>query len=219
MGLLRRTMDAQKAKTNVHVAYHCYLTNLGDDYKQMKALCKQLGFMLFPFWPYLMPYEAVVAIAEGAASKDEKGLGESFPIPLSESLNLVKGARGACSALISLTSINADGSVSICCATHSAQNVIGSFLSLSRSDLGIRKQNHPFCKKCMALGLHRMESEFLMHRWNRYVQRLGVTLPREVVMYGWSNGCLGLLRKLFGDVVAGRMLIGVKRLVFHVRKS
>lgn len=222
MRKLRDLLNRTQSRVHVHVDYHCYAYNLGDDYYQMRRFCKELGFMFFPFWPHLMPIEKALECCKGLAPKSDLLFADSFPIPLKDAVvTALRYCPRDCPARDMVIGINSDGSVPLCCGVYdSAFNIADNFLSTPHAMIQRRKTSHQFCRACMEYGLHVVSQEICFRQWNRIAAgRLGLRkLPKELVRYGVMCDLLHHAETVLGPSVMDQTVEFLNRIVFRFRK-
>lgn len=140
----------------VHVAYHLYKHNGGGDRKAMEALCAELGFMFEPVTAFLMPVEANLDWQAGTVSEDIRALGALMLAPPDQMMAWGQSvSQGHCTLRDEQITINADGSVALCCGHYDPKHdVAASFLDADMAALQAVRQSHNLCGACMAAGIH-----------------------------------------------------------------
>jgi len=157
---VRELIDRYDSRTIVQAGFHVYRSNFPDDFLAARALCDELGFLFAPVVASVMPAEKLVMIAEGRPATLEKDLLARLVLPVEQILNIL-GAVGPptsdCQFRQARTTINFDGSVSLCCATYDRDKIIvGDFLSAARRNVEAAKYSHPFCGSCMRRHVNKL---------------------------------------------------------------
>lgn len=160
MHLLRHYLDRYRSRTVVQVGFHVYRTNFPDDFLKMRALCDDLGFIFAPVIATMMPAEKAVAAIDGHIAKDDTAIHDRFVISLPGWRDHYRKdgiAVSDCQFRQSRTTINFDGTVSLCCAVYDADKTIApDFLALDNAALTRAKYGHSFCDSCMSHSMHQM---------------------------------------------------------------
>lgn len=153
MQKLREIIDKSGLKTCVTVMYLVYLHNWGIDLQKMQELCNKLNFYVLLSYAYMMPFEKLANYFELPELLTENDLEliellVFYPDELKKVL--MKYPLDDCHLRSNRTAINANGSVSLCCAVYSPENIIAkNFLDLKHSELQQLKYEHPTCEICM----------------------------------------------------------------------
>jgi hypothetical protein len=157
---VRELIDRYDSRTVVQAGFHIYRSNFPDDFLAARALCDELGFLFAPIIASVMPAEKLVAIAQGRPAALETDLLSKLVLPVEQILDVL-GASGPptsdCQFRQARTTINFDGSVSLCCATYDPDKIIaGDFLSTARESVEAAKYAHPFCGTCMGRHVNKL---------------------------------------------------------------
>lgn len=156
---LRELLDRHNnSETLVQVGYHIYRSNFPDDFLKMRELCDELGFLFDPVIASFMPAEKAVKNIDGEIAPADRALHDNLVIPMRRIAEIYR-AEGAtladCDYRRLRTSINFDGSVSLCCAVYDRDKIIADdFLAIGADELRRRKYGHDFCATCMKRNLH-----------------------------------------------------------------
>jgi len=154
---LRYWIDKLQSETIVQVGFHVYRSNFPEDFRKMRALCEDLGFIFAPTLAALMPVEKAVKDVDGDPLAADRDLLDKLVVSAAERVSILAGARKRhpdCQYRQLRTTINFDGSVPLCCATYESEQIIApDFLKVERAELQARKYAHPFCGKCMDRSL------------------------------------------------------------------
>jgi len=150
----------QKATTNIHVLYHRYKHNLGDE-QAMRAFAARLGLGFQPVWAFMMPLEKILAYVnddprEATLTEDDHRLIGNLALPLEEAIASAEKHRDApCSLRDAQMTIDFEGRVQLCCGTYDSNRfTLGKYLDLSLAELQARKYEHDMCGRCMTRGVH-----------------------------------------------------------------
>lgn len=202
---LRHYMDMYKKNIPIHVYYHVYRDNAGDELIRMSQLCQELGFSFWPSWAYFMPLEKVfeylnikyetassnsktthpvipkaleTRIGQSKLSHDDEEIISRLVIPIEKMVEMAKKVHiDDCYLRSSQTAINFDGSVSLCCAVYDpAFTIAESFLSSSQDELQRLKYSHPLCITCM----------------DNHFPQIAMYMPPE----DWDSACNAVLKGL-----------------------
>jgi MoaA/NifB/PqqE/SkfB family radical SAM enzyme len=183
MRRLRELMDKHHATTKVLVAYHKYRHNMGRDYDAMCALADELGFLMDPTWAFFMPLDKLLDEVEGRLPEKDQKLLKLLAISPAEQRAIYAGTKPSdCALRADQMSINADGTVALCCAVFDKKNTIAqSFLDVSYEELQGRKYSHATCDKCMSHELHKVVTSANLDAVDRIGWRnVGRPLPWHV---------------------------------------
>lgn len=143
-------------KSLIYIGYHLYKDNLAEA-KIAADLASELGFGYAENPATLQPVEKVMAVLDNQHNPTDSELVEKLlthPRKMAQEVAKKRSGKYDCELRFNMTTINHDGSVGLCCSTYSHTNQIAkNFMTVSHQDLEEIKYNHPFCKKCMNLGL------------------------------------------------------------------
>ncbi len=158
MHLVRHYLDKTGSDTLVQVGFHVYRTNFPDEYRMIRRLCYELGFLFDPSIARYYPLEKLIEVASGKpAPKHDEDLLAQLVVPMTESSELAKTLRplhSDCDVRRRRISISYDGSVRQCNPTYDAANIVADdFLAISREELRKKRYSHSLCKRCQSLGL------------------------------------------------------------------
>jgi MoaA/NifB/PqqE/SkfB family radical SAM enzyme len=158
------TLAESKIKTGsetiVNVLYHRYVGNL-DDELLMKKFAEDLGFNFETSWSFMMPIEKVLAyvgenIAETTLTNEDLKLIQKLSLPLKEAIDISQKYKNSdCDLRDGQMTLDFQGNVQLCCGVYdSSRFTLGSFLSVSSTELQQLKYQHDLCTKCMDKGIH-----------------------------------------------------------------
>ncbi len=171
LGQLRRQINPSM---RVKLRYHLYLDNCGQDLQRIKDLCSRHQFTLEPLWAYLMPAERLLEYYEtGILDENGRWLNdEKLTIPLDEMQQIARRHPLPECPLQKTVTLNADGSVMLCCTTVSAEAIVAeNYLDVDDRELLRRRLSHPLCKRCMAQGVHAILDYAGTEQWQRIGQQ------------------------------------------------
>jgi hypothetical protein len=155
---LRELLDRYQTRTVVQVGFHVYRTNFPRDFFKMRELCDELGFLFDPVIAAFMPAEKAAESVDGRIAEADRDLHERLVISPAKTAEIYKtdGVSVAdCQYRKNRTTINFDGSVSLCCAVYDQDKIIADdILTIAPEELTARKYRQPFCGTCMARNLH-----------------------------------------------------------------
>ena len=153
MYLMRHWLDRYEVPTVVEVGFHLYRANFPEDFLKMRELCDDLEFIFAPVIATMMPAEKAVDLVEDRGSAEDQEMNEQFVISMSQWRDLYRSdskSLGDCQFRQHRTTINFDGSVSLCCAVYDDdKKVADSFLDSRPGEITRRQYAHEFCGSCM----------------------------------------------------------------------
>lgn len=148
----------------VTVNYHLYKQNLGHDYQQMKALCRELSFVFRPSPAYLYPADTILDYVHGkplsAAAQQTIPL---LMLELDEGLQLARQRAGKPCPEERCFPINWDGMVRTC-GVFFKPVLAENFLETPLEEILRRKRASSLCKECKALGIHQFTGIYLQEK-------------------------------------------------------
>jgi MoaA/NifB/PqqE/SkfB family radical SAM enzyme len=155
---LRELLDRYQTRTVVQVGFHVYRGNFPRDFLKMREICDELGFLFDPVIAAFMPAEKAADIVDGRIAEADRELHDMLVIPTARTAEIYR-AEGVtvedCQYRKNRTTINFDGSASLCCAVYDQDKTIADdVLTVARGELTARKYRQPFCGTCMARNLH-----------------------------------------------------------------
>lgn len=220
---LRETMDRLKSKTQVQVAYHCYIDNLGDDYTQMRAFCAELGFFFLPMWAYFMPIEKLLTVFEGKdLSEQDQGVLRLLAVTPHEARDVARLRKSPdCTLRSHQTAINSDGSVALCCGVYDRKhNIAPKFVDATFDELQAAKYQHALCRRCMHNGIHDLVTYTDFDAWNRIASAkiLPQKLPKELRRLGMFYSLRRKVSKVLGHSTWDRMVHVARLVTFRKRR-
>ena len=217
---LRTILEVSHNKIEIHVAYHCYSDNLGDQYEKMRRFCKDLGFYFLPIIAYMMPVEKVLNYYDhgdqALAESDRRILGLLLVHPDEYRKISIKRGLTDCELRSRRTAINWDGSVALCCGVYDdGLNIAPDFLRYDHKELQRLKMNHRFCGQCMSHGLHASALYEGSYSWIRKVRsKGGQRLPKELIRSHLIMESRQRLNRVFGISTVDKFAGTVRRHLF-----
>jgi len=154
MHLLRHHMDETGIDVPIQVGFHVYRTNFPNDFNAMRALCDELSFYFMPSVATFMPLEKALHTEDSnIITIQDKALLDKLVVPMEERSKILGATHTStqdCEFRSRRTAINFDGSVALCCATFSNEQLISpNYVETTREELSKRKYEHNFCTNCM----------------------------------------------------------------------
>ena len=157
MHLLRHVLDRTKSKTAIEIGYMVYKHNFSDDFVRMRLLAEELDFHFDWIFAVYMPVEKTITAIRGEYDQADKEIFENLPVDPREWKELVdasgafrKNVPGECHLKKHRMAINFDGTVPICCASYSYDNItVKDFLEVSHDDIQKCRSDHSLCGDCM----------------------------------------------------------------------
>lgn len=153
---LRYLMDKHSVQMVVDVNYHLYKNNVGDDLERMRALCRELDFVLSTCYANVTPVERLVNYCRGRVDEPTRKLSPLLLVDIDKGLEITKTHRHhPCRFLTNQMNINWDRSVPLCCVCFDRKGSIivsEDFLRDPLAEIVRKKENHPLCQACSAWG-------------------------------------------------------------------
>jgi pyruvate-formate lyase-activating enzyme len=149
---LRALIDRSAVDTIVQVGYISYRHNGGEELERMAALCHRLDFTFSRDVAALMPLEKLLtAIETGVVPADIEGLLAVEPRRMADLSRPFRAEFPDCSLRRARMTINADGSVPLCCAVWSREyDVAPNYLEIQESDIQAARYAHHLCDRCQS---------------------------------------------------------------------
>lgn len=148
----------------ITVNYHLYKHNIGEDYRRMEALCKELSLIFRPSPAYLYPVDAVMDFVEGRNLSQEAQ--RTLPMLL---INLNEGiAKARERAHLPCPEercfpINWDCSVRTC-GVFFRPFIADNYLNIPLSEIIERKKRSKLCANCKKHSLHQFTGVYLAEK-------------------------------------------------------
>ncbi|GAB5413455.1 MAG: hypothetical protein Cons2KO_10580 [Congregibacter sp.] len=153
---MRRLAEIQSSSTQaceVWVGHHLYRHNFHER-DEVRRFCEELGFRWQPVQAFWQPSEKLVELKESNTLSDSL-LQELLVNPIDNARHVREYRQKAydCELRFNQTTINVDGSVSLCCSTYSMENRLPqAFLDASHAEISAAKYRHDFCSTCRKHG-------------------------------------------------------------------
>ncbi len=146
------------------VNYHLYKHNIGEDYKKMEALCKELDIIFRPSPAYLYPLENVRAYMDGRplSPQAEQTLGLLL-MGLDQGIEKALKLKDQRCPEERCLPITWEGKVKFC-GVYYKPLISEDFLSVSIKDLISKRISSDFCKACKQKGLHQFTGVYLAEK-------------------------------------------------------
>jgi len=145
----------------VEINYHLYKHNLGDEYRQMADLCKDLGFVFRPNWAYLYPLDKVMDYCEGRElGVEAQRTLELLKLPIDEGLARARLQAHLPCAEERCFPISWDLSVRSCGA-YFWPTVSNNFLEETLESILDHREKSGICNHCRKHALHRFTSVYV----------------------------------------------------------
>lgn len=173
---LRYLIDRYNATTLVDINYHLYKDNSGKNFKKIKELSDELGFILSSTYALIMPLERVFAYLDGKPDYWTKKLENNLLVTISEGIEAAKKTplpKGTCPFRENQININADLTVPICCTTFFREGnlVSENYLTDSLDDINNKKKKIDLCTRCMKENLPEYNMGFNKNIWDSYASQ------------------------------------------------
>lgn len=197
MRQLAELADKYDRQTQIQVGYHVYRHNFPDEFAEMATLAHELGFYFEPTIATLMPVELVVDIAEGKVPVGDYPIAEKLVFPIE---TMTEGLRRSpdnvqCLFRTQMTAINADTSVSLCCATYADDYVTHrSFLDDQGDDIPAACAS--LCDRCQQ---HKFDLLFTDRKTDAWWKRADAILGEDWARFMDNFNRLGGAEIWFND--------------------
>ncbi|MBQ3310800.1 radical SAM protein [bacterium] len=168
--LLRQTMDKLNVNPIVHVVYHMYKDNIGEDFDNMKSFANELGFFFTPFWSRCISLELSLKYLREKGLSLYKGetlkwfdelppLNEVYLKTMEERMlhvpedylteKWLNHRLKTCPVNGRIINIHWTGEISLCSWGFDDRAVIGNYLTTDIEELYKARANSPLCKECL----------------------------------------------------------------------
>lgn len=218
MKLLRQLINQHKSQMEVHVAYHCYVDNIGAEYENMKRFCHELGFSFLPFFAYLLPLEKLISYFEKGPQMTDKEILNLMAVKPEEIRSFSLPYRFKdCELRSNRTAINCDGSVALCCGVYDdSHNIARYFLNTSHDELQRRKYINKFCLTCMKYGLHSASLYYGSHKWISVAEKRiqAPKLPKELIRTHYFMHMRQLLCNAIGISLTDKIIYTFRKILW-----
>jgi len=159
MRLLADINMKTKVVNNISVAFHRYLSNLGDELS-MKRYVEHLGFEFYPMWAVWLPLEKVLAkVGEegyGTINDSDQLVIDNLALPLESALKAAKKNKNLhCKLQEDVITLDVLGRVQLCCGVYNSNRfTISSYMEKSIDEIQALRFAHPVCDVCRKYGVH-----------------------------------------------------------------
>jgi MoaA/NifB/PqqE/SkfB family radical SAM enzyme len=154
MASLSEYIKKYETNTAVQVWYHVNKLNTGE-YKDMKALCDRLGFVLHWTPSMVFPCFAMDYIDKKPLSPEAQKAIDLMLIGMDDLIAACeKEHNTSCQLIWCLPVINWDMSVMTCCNSP-IEILAPNYLEVSLEEIIERRNKSPLCDKCVEYSLHR----------------------------------------------------------------
>jgi MoaA/NifB/PqqE/SkfB family radical SAM enzyme len=149
----------------VEVNYHLYKHNIGEEYDRMQALCNELGFVFRPNNAYLYSLDNIMKYREGGELTGEaRQTLDMLLLDIDEGIARAEAQKHLPCAEERCFPINWNLNVRFCGA-YFEPVVAGNYLETPLGEIVRRRNESPFCKRCMSLALHRFTGVYLEEKY------------------------------------------------------
>jgi MoaA/NifB/PqqE/SkfB family radical SAM enzyme len=148
----------------ITVNYHLYKHNIGEDYRRMEALCKELSLIFRPSPAYLYPVDAVLDLIEGKDVSPEAQ--RTLPMLLTSLNEGIAKARERTHLPCPeerCFPINWDCSVRTC-GVFFRPFIADNYLNTPLSEILERKRRSKLCVQCKKHSLHQFTGVYLAEK-------------------------------------------------------
>lgn len=161
--LHRLNQYRQQYHPDMHVVvnYHLYKRNLGDEYQQMRNLCKKLGFVFRPNHAYLYPMDNIMDYVEGKPlSENAERTLEMLLMDIDTGLLKAHHKKELPCPEQRCFPINWDLRVRLC-GVYYRPFIATNFLTTTVRQVMDKRQACGFCQKCQNMALHQFTGIYL----------------------------------------------------------
>ncbi len=153
---LSKAIEFYNAETSVRIVYHMYKHNLNEEYNQVEALAKELGFHFGPIIANIFPQKVYEYAVENKPLPEEMQKASKLTlIPLKEVLEKsLERKDKSCPVMMGFPTVRWDKSVQLCC-NRVDPSIATNYMEHTLEDLNEKRDGHEVCTKCMDKGLHR----------------------------------------------------------------
>jgi MoaA/NifB/PqqE/SkfB family radical SAM enzyme len=157
---LAEAKKRHQASTGIHVYYHRYLHNLGDE-PLMRDFARDCGFYFHPVWALFFPLEKILIYLgeEGfdfSLTEEDRSLISNLALPLHPALAAARKYQSRpCRLRENEISLDFKGNFTLCCGVFDARKyTLGNYLDIPLEDIQKLRHSHPLCGTCMRQGAH-----------------------------------------------------------------
>lgn len=146
---------------HVVVNYHLYKRNLGEEYRQMRRLCKKLGFVFRPNHAYLYPMDNIMDYVEGRPlSENAQRTMEMLLMDIDSGLLKARRKKERPCPEQRCFPINWDLRVRLC-GVYYRPFIESNFLKTTVRQVIDKRKACGFCNKCQKMALHHFTGVYL----------------------------------------------------------
>lgn len=145
------------ATTNIRMSWHRYVHN-EHEMHLMEEWCGNLGISFVPGYAKLLPLEEAINCFEGKRLEhpDTQRIAKNFLFtPHKAAMTSLKFKDVPCRFLQRELVMDSEANVTVCCSLGDPKPyIVGNYLTDSLEEIQMRKNSHPICTRCMAVGGH-----------------------------------------------------------------
>ncbi len=167
---LAQLRDLIHPEMQITLNYHLYKHNIGDDYRRMEALCKELSLIFRPSPAYLYPADAVMDYIDGKELSPEAQ--KTLPLLLMDLDEGIAKARERAAHPCPeerCFPINWDCSVREC-GVYFRPFIADNFFETPLKEIIERKRKSRLCVECKKRGIHQFTGVYLAEKRLSYVE-------------------------------------------------
>ena len=161
--LHRLSLYRRKHHPDMHVVvnYHLYKRNLGQEYRQMRKLCKDLGFIFRPNHAYLYPMDNIMDYVEGRPlTENAKRTLDMLLMDIDSGLLKAQSKKELPCPEQRCFPINWDLRVRLC-GVYYRPFIESNFLETTLREVMKKRKACGFCRKCQKMALHHFTGVYL----------------------------------------------------------
>lgn len=153
---LRTFLDKHQAETVVRITYHLYKHNLGEDYDQVEALAKELGFQFLPVLAQIFPERVLRHVIYGDPIPEPMQQADALLYyPIADQLAYAQANKDRiCFMMKVFPTVRWNTSV-VHCSNLMEPVLAPSYLDTPLEELLDYREANGFCTTCMDHGMHR----------------------------------------------------------------
>lgn len=148
----------------ITVNYHLYKHNIGEDYKRMQRLCRELSLIFRPSPAYLYPADTLMDYVNGKSLSDAANRTQPLLLlGLDEGLALARQRTAMPCPEERCFPINWNGVVRTC-GIYFKPTIAENFLETPLAEILRRKRVSSLCAACKAQGIHQFTGVYLQEK-------------------------------------------------------
>jgi MoaA/NifB/PqqE/SkfB family radical SAM enzyme len=161
---LAELRDRIYPEMQITLNYHLYRQNIGEDYRRMEALCRELSLIFRPSPAYLYPADAVMDYIDGKELSPEAN--KTLPLLL---MSLDEGIAKARERVAQpcpeerCLPINWDCSVREC-GVYFRSFIVDNFMETPLTEIIKKKRKSRLCAECKKRGVHQFTAVYLAEK-------------------------------------------------------